>query len=326
MTASFIHKEFRKYAFESVPLDRDIYLMNESSVVEYEKALIDLFNGKEYRSVGYVSRIAVRNIDSNSLEISWYPNIIERFHEVSVILPRSAFLTCVDCPNYDEKPHIFVKDTWLSGLHLRPYSAFALIDAIDVKVAIVEGRLNYGKLVQLRNRIDDLAAENSEIAFFSFADSLLLKVNWFVGQYDSKIVYSYKPESLIQLISKIANAFQIELGMSVYAVITQGVNEYEDLSPLHISSSRNHISLNSLGLPFAQLLAIDEAARNAIRTKAHPPSELYIDEHFYHSLCFRSSFEKHLLMKAPYTAPMSSVTGTYFCFDRNTIFSNLDSD
>ena len=324
MQTPFSHRDFRTCAFEDVPLNQEIYFVDECWMSEWEAAQIEMFDGKEYRNIGYVSRAAVRHIGADSIELSWYPNIFDRFHEVSILLPKGAFLLCVECPDYDEKPRVFVKSSWLSALHLRPYSAFALIDAIGVKAALTSGRLGGLKLVQLRNRIDEIAAENQGIAFVSFADSLLLKMNWSIGQYDSRIRYSYEPETLIKILPAIADVYSNELGMQIYATIAQGVNEYEDMSLLHTSSSGNHVSLNSLGLPFAQLLSIDEAARNAIRSGSHSPSELYIDEKFYHSLGFQYGFDKHAQPKASYTAPMSTVPANYFCVSRQTVLSNLD--
>jgi hypothetical protein len=290
----------------------------------YESALRDLVSGRDYRNIGYISHAAARAVGAKSLELSWYPNVFDRFHEVVVRLPREAFITCVECPNFDEKPRIFVRDEWLSRLHLRPYSAFALVDAIGVKAAISGGELPGNRLVALRNRIDELSAANPGIAFVSFADSLLLKENWFVGQYDSEVSYNYQPETLLRLIPQIAATYQDILGMDVYATMTQGVNEYEDTSLLHASPSGNHISLNSLGLPFAQLLAIDEAARRAIREGLHSPSELYIDKQLFNSFRFRHEFEKRAQPRAQYIAPMSSGIGEYVCIGRDTILQNLD--
>ncbi len=258
------------------------------------------------------------------LELSWYPNISDRFHELSVRLPREAFVTCVDVPGWDVKPHVFVKGAWLSALHLRPYSAFALVDAIGVTVALSSGKLAGANLVRLRDRIDHIAADAPNVAFLSFADSLLLKTNWFVGRYDTDISYSYEPEGLIALIPAIAKAYREEVGLGIYAVITQGANEYEDTALLHRSERGNHISLNSLGLPFAQLLAIDQAARTAIHIGRHPPTELYVDEYFLRSLRFRYGFERDALPKAPYTAPLRAIPGEYFCLDCQTIMQNLD--
>jgi hypothetical protein len=200
-----------------------------------------------------------------------------------------------------------VKSAWLSELHRRPYSAFALVDAIGVKAALSKGWLAGTALVRLRDRIDAIAAASPGVAFVSFADSLLLKVNWFVGQYHSETgysdaSYSYVPESLIRLVPTIGKAFTTEVGLGIYAVIAQGVNEYEDTALLHRSSEGNHLSLNSLGLPFGQLLAIDGAVRIAIRKGLHQAAELYLDEQFFHSLRFTFDFRKDELPQASYRA------------------------
>jgi len=103
------------------------------------------------------------------------------------------------------------------------------------------------------------------VSFISFADSLLLKSNWTVGHYESTVKYTYSPEVFFGLFDELRVLYREELGLEIYAVLTQGSNEYYDDDVTHISASGNHISLNSLGLPFAQLLAIDDAARTAIR-------------------------------------------------------------
>ena len=51
--------------------------------------------------------------------------------------------------------------------------------------------LSGSKLVTLRDRIDEIADATFGVAFVSFADSLLLKANWFVGQYDSDVSYMH---------------------------------------------------------------------------------------------------------------------------------------
>jgi hypothetical protein len=60
---------------------------------------------------------------------------------------------------------------------------------------------------------------------------------------------------------------------------------YDD-ALLHVSETGNHISLNSLGPPFAQLQSIDQAARSAIRQVTHGPAELYIDSTSFRSIQF----------------------------------------
>lgn len=315
---------FRTYPFDRPPTNRDLFLMDEHWRAEWEAAQVDMVNGREDRVVGYVSFIAVRHIGRESVQLSWYPNVSDRFHELSVRLPREAFVACMDVPGWDVKPHIFVKGAWLRTLHVRPYSAFALVDAIGVKDALVGGRIAGGSLVRLRNRIDSIAAANPEVAFLSFADNLLLKMNWFVGRFDSEVSYSYEPEVVVALMPAIAAAFREEVGLSIYAVIAQGANEYEDTALLHRSESGNHICLNSLGLPFAQLLAIDQAARSSIRQGDHAPAELYLDEHFLRSLNLRYGFDRDGVPKASYATPLSAIAADYYCIDFDTILRNLD--
>ena len=322
----FEHELFAKYRFEDVPLNRDVYLMDEEWLAPYEASMVAMFNGADYDNVGYISYAAVRRVDEFALELSWYPNVFDRFHEVTVRLPRDQFIACVDCWQYDEKPHVFVKSGWLNNLHLRPFSAFALIDAIDVKKAIARHDLSKEKLTTLRDRIDELASSNPGVSFVSFADSLLLKSNWFVGTFDSNVEYTYEPEALVKLFPMLARIYEEVLGLRIYGALTQGLNEYYDQSLLHISPSSNHVCLNSLGLPFAQLLAIDDAVRVALRKKEHDRADLYIDEQFYRSLRFRFDFDKRAQQSAPYRAPLSEATSTYYVCNIDTILSNLDAE
>jgi hypothetical protein len=320
----FDHPLFEVRPFESVPLNCDLYLMDERWLAQYEESLVSMFNGNDYIAVGYISYAAIRRIDEFVLELSWYPNIHDRFHEVTVTLPRDQFIVCVGSPQCDEKFHIFVRSSWLTNLHLRPYSAFALVDAIGVKNAISRQQLSSGKLVELRSRIDFVAEQNPGISFVSFADSLLLKSNWSVGKFDTNVTYTYEPEALVKLLPQISSIYRDVLGLRIYAAITQGLNEYYDQTLLHISNSANHVCLNSLGLPFAQLLAIDDAVRNAIRQGTHAPADLYIDDLFYHSLRFRHGFDKYTQPSASYHAPLSEIPSAYYHCSLEAILNNLD--
>lgn len=324
----FSHEYFDKYAFEDIPLNRDIYLMDEKWITEYEASLLNIFegNGADYKPVGYVSYACVRSILAGGVELSWYPNVYDRFHEVAAWLPKDAFVICVGSWRCDEKPHVFVRGSWLNHLHLRSYTVFALIDAIGVKAAIRNNTLTRDRLVRLRDRIDELASCHPSVSFISFADSLLLKSNWTVGHYESTVKYTYSPEVFFDLFDQLRVLYREELGLEIYAILTQGSNEYYDDDVTHISATGNHISLNSLGLPFAQLLAIDDPARTAIRRKVHPPCDLYMDELFFRSIRFKHSFEKNEQPRHPYPSPMKDDGSTYFCANIETITGNLSPD
>jgi hypothetical protein len=321
----FDHEYFDVYPFEAVPLKTDSYLMDERYIEEYEQAMLDTFSGGESPDVGYISYIAARRINDLSIDLSWYPNIYDRFHEVAVSLPREQFIVCVGCKRYGEKPHIFVRSAWLEHLHLRLYSVFCMVDAIGVKDALQSGALSREKLLGLRNAIDKVAEQYLEVSFISFADSLLLKSNWSVGHFRSEVSYTYQPEVFIKVVKDIRRIYRDILGLDVYAIMTQGSNEYYEDSLLHISESRNHICLNSLGLPFAQLLAINNSARSAIRAGTHRPSELYLDAQFLNSLRFGFRFDRDSLEKYAYHDKMMSSRGKYYCIGWEELLENLES-
>lgn len=314
-----------KYSFEEIPLDTDCFLMSESYMHEFDDALEKMIQRKESNpyEVGYVSPVAIRRINNQSLDLSWYANTHSRFHEVSITLPKDKIKICVACSQYDIKPYIFVDQEWLEQLYLREYSVFALIDAINVKVAIRDNLLTKKKLIELRGRIDELAKKHDDISFISFADSLILKSNWDVGYLHSGVECSYRPEILLTVVKDIEKIYQEVLSLKIYAVLTQGSNEYYGESLIHISESKNHICLNSLGVPFAELLAIENAAKNAIKLGVHPPMQLYIDEQFYHSLQFKFEFKKNDKPKNTYSAIMKSQKPCYFYSSCDVLIKNL---
>jgi hypothetical protein len=326
LDAMFDHELIEQHPYDSVPLNRDLYLMDEEWMQAYEEELLTLVRGGGHRHVGSVSPAAAREIKPEAIELSWYPNVLDRFHEVRVILPRSQFVVCTECWQWDEKPRIFVRSGWLAGLHLRAYSAFVLVDAIGMKEALAKGVVTRTKLIALRDKFDEISARSQSLSLISFGDSLLLKSNWFVGHRESELSYTYEPEAIIRCLPEINAAYQEILGMAVYAVITQGSNEYYDDGLLHFSPTRNHVSLNSLGLPFAQLFAIDKAAREAIHNGEHQPTEVYLEENFFRSLRFNLAFSRDKRSRYYYDAPLACGPSYYYAESLRKLLDNFESE
>jgi len=298
--------------------------MDEIWLGAYETALLAGLNGADWTYPGYISHAAARLATKRGVELSWYPNVISRFHEIHIHLPVSAFVTCVGAWQWDEKPRIFVRSDWYEDIHRRSHSVFAIVDAIGVKDAISDGKLSAGSLDEIREMVDDVASRHPEISFVSFADSLLLKSNWTIGAHDTSVEYTYEPEAILKALPEIADGYRRIAGLEVYAVITQGRNEISSPS-IHHSKSGNHISLNSLGLPFAQLQAIEHAARQAIRVKEHQPFQLYMDTTYFNSLRWTLDAEKHLEPRFPYLAPMTHTACEYVCSDFSRVLDRLES-
>lgn len=319
----FEHNRYDNYAFEDTPLNRDIFIVDEVYLEEYDRMMTNFFEGGDYEYIGYITPVSARKVNSNSLELSWYPNTFDRFHEVPIRLPRDQYIACVGSWNSDEKPRIFVKSGWLEQIHRCSYSTFAMIDAIGVKKALEDGTLIREKLIALREQIDQLAKKYPNVSFISFADSILLKSNWTVGHHGIEINYDYEPEIFVLLAKELNEIYQACLGLQTYAVIAQGGNEYYEDNLLHISESKNHISLNSLGIPFAQIMEIEAAARKALNNGTHEPAELYMDERYYRSLKLKYEFEKNTKPSNSYSSKMIEGRCKYFYANTNDIVKNL---
>lgn len=320
---AFTHSCFHTIAFKDIPLNRDLYLMDETWLAEWEEEYIKLANssgnddddaGDPYR-VGYISPASASSASNTHVELCWYPNSYDRFHQVRTMLPHDSIVAVVEAWNYDKRPTVFVKSEWLRQLHLRSYSTFAMIDAVDMTDEITSGRLSRSKLVELRHRIDEVAARHIDVSFISFADSVLLKTNWFVGMVETSVQYSYEPEKLLTIYNELRTVYRETLNLDIYCVLAQGSNEFYDDALTHRSSSGNHFSLNSIGLPFAQIMLIENAARKAIGLGEHRPHDIYMDKDFFYSLQFSEYRARGTVKSAPYKQKMSSDSGRYFYID-----------
>jgi hypothetical protein len=243
---------------------------------------------------------------------------------MSIILPRKQIVVCVGSWNYDEKPSIFVKSEWLKNLHLRSNSVFGLIDAAGVKSAINNGDLTRKKLQLLKRKMDELAGRHRDISFISFADSILLKSNWTAGHFKIGVKYTYKPEVFIHVFKEMQSIYSEVLGLTIYGIFTQGSNEYYDDPLLHISKTRNHVCLNSLGTPFAELLAIERTARKATKDLVHAEQEIYMDAQYFNSLKINQDFRFSGCGRHEYKSIMNeNVVKKYFYSSCADIIANL---
>ena len=134
----------------------------------------------------------------------------------------------------------------------------------------------------------------------------MLKTNWNVGGAGIGRTYDYEPERLLYLFRELRTVYREVLDLDIYGVFAQGSNEYYDDPLLHVAG--NHISLNSLGLPFAQIQAIEHAARTAIRAGKHGRFELYLDDSFFRSL----RIAREGILSSPYPPKMSTAAAEYF--------------
>jgi hypothetical protein len=313
-TRMFTHPDFDIYPLDEIPLGRDLFLRPVSDMQAHEKAMVECFEGNEWHPVGAVCFVSATNIEETSIELSWAVRTSDRFHTLNVTLPKEKIEICVGSIDWDEDPSLFVQDEWLAKMLRRTKCTFALIDAIGVRDAIKKGLDFEETLPEYRKRIDELSDRYPQVSFISWADSIILKSHWRSGYFKEGIEYTYAPELFIEIFLEVKKVFAEVFGLRIYGIFTQGENSFQD-ELIHISEKQNHICLNSLGAPFADLKNIEDEARKNIKRERHEGHELYLDLSYFQSLNLKFRHKKHLKEKFTYISSISQAESEYVCVE-----------
>lgn len=148
--------------------------------------------------------------------------------------------------------------------------------------------------------------------------------NWKIGRWDNPTAVIYEPETFVSLLSEIDDLYRAELGVGTYATLAQGNNDLFGDELFHSSATGNHISLNSLGLPFAQIAAIEHQARSNIKSKIHEPNQLYIDRQLFWSMNFKDWKWKQAIPTYGYDQKLVAKDGEYIAISRDALTTKLD--
>ncbi len=283
----FTDRNFDIIPYESIPLNRDCFLISDRYIPEFEEEWLKTFakvpEAKPYEKY-MVSWIAIEGRTNQYLELSICIDMHSRFHGMKKRLPRSAIETCVHVFNYEKRCYLFVKDQWIQDFISSSYSVFGLVDAIGIKDLLAKnGGIDAKGLNQLKQGIDTIAKKYSNVLFVSAADGLLLKTNWKINAE----IYDFNPERLISLFGDIREVYKEAIDCDVYGIFTQGYNEYSHTDLYHISPEGNHLNIHSLGTSFTQLYEIESQVRKNLRDAVHVGCELYFDRDFAVALCVK---------------------------------------
>lgn len=312
----FANPDFEHYSPDALH-NYELLLQDEVYIKEYKRSITDQNNGGEWKEVGYINFVAVKRVTPKIIELSFFPIRSDRRLELPIVLPRDQIVTCVRAWQWDEKPTLFVKSNWLEKTLSRFNCVFGLIDASEVKNKLETGVAINEQLPKLRSGLDAIAARYPQISFVSFADNVLLKSNWSLD-----VKHSYNPEALLYLFTEIRTLFKESLGLAVYGVFTQGSNEYYTDASMHVSETKNHVCLNSLGASFADLWTIEAAACRAYKENPHS-DDLYLDELYFNSLRLDSNFKETILDWNSYTKRISKASAWYARVSCDEVLKNL---
>jgi hypothetical protein len=319
---AFDHPNFEVFTPDTLQPNTEMLLQDEIYIADYQKLISDLDNGKPWKSVGYVSFVTVARKTPHSIELSFCSDRADRVHDFFVSLPNDQIVDCVRAWKWDERPTLFVKSQWLEKILMRSNCIFGLIDAIGVGEKLTKGIAIDERLLKVRSGLDKIASRYSQIFFVSFSDSVLLKSHWSLGFFKTGVRYSYDPESFIHVFEEVKTLFKEALNLGVYGVFTQGINEYYNESLRHISESENHVCLNSIGAPFADLFAIEESARQ-VHKEMEKTCDLYLDESYFKSLKLNAKFRQSVLDWHSYNSRLRKAEAWYACVTCDEILQNL---
>lgn len=277
------------YSYQDIPLRRDTIVISERELFFFERCWDwCLENGKtgldEPNAWIRVRWGWVEDRFNDYLNVSFMINQSDRFHQCSHKLPKSKIVKSIHYSEFQKRPFLVVSDDWFQHSWEASYSAFALVDAIGVKEHIKKhGSIDSKKLKNFNKSVRKLSFRHPDYLFLTFADSTIVKAKWRRAAVTG-YVEEYNPEKLLDIANKVSILYKQEMGFSSYIVATQGL--LDDSSEKHYNRSLigNHVSVGSLGTPFANLYEIEKAVRVKIRAKEMAPHQLYLSEDFYLSL------------------------------------------
>lgn len=283
-TKRFQHRQFELVDIKDIAFARAHYLTSDRFIPVFEEAWLREFSkvpSEEgpYDVCPFQPFVPYLKIENN-LQGSFVMDRMYRYHEVSYSLPLKEITCIVEIPDSEKYPFIFVSDEWFQEFLKGHVTTYALIDAIGVRSLIQKDSSALKNLMpKLMLEIDIVAAKFPHILFMSFADSVILKSNS-----PAASAAKYKPEELLYCYVEIDAAMKKILGLPAYGIFTQGINLFSGERLFHLSATQNHVSILTLGSPFAELMKIDQQVKENIRKQIHGPSTGYFSSDFYFSL------------------------------------------
>ena len=128
----------RHLRFEDIPLGQALYLMDEKWRKAYEAWLNSVIKNRgvdelQPGSVLFVTAARTRERE-DAIELEWLVDGgVQTTIPVRVIFPRSEFVDCIESREYDEKPHLFARSSWLAKVFgsIEPWEILADHDLME---------------------------------------------------------------------------------------------------------------------------------------------------------------------------------------------------
>ena len=135
----------RHLLFEEIPHGQALYLMDEKWREAYESWLNNVIEngGGEPQPGSVLFMTAAKSRDrGDAIELEWLVDGgVQTTIPVRVTFPRSEFVDCIECKEYDDKPHLFARSSWLAKVFgsIEPWEILADQDLVkSIKQGLAE--------------------------------------------------------------------------------------------------------------------------------------------------------------------------------------------
>lgn len=204
-----------------------------------------------------------------------------RFHSIKKLIPKSKVYCSFIPYSMEGHQYTIVDKDWFNFIRNSLYSTYALVDFVGVRALISEhGEIPSSVVQKLKEIINEFAKENISCDFLTCADNIIIKTNWHLNE----TINTYSPESFVLTINDLMKKIEDNIGLSSYAIITQGANYVDENGLQKTDRLKNHFFMPSISVPFIEAFEIDNDARNRIRNKELKKSQYYLEHSFYISL------------------------------------------
>lgn len=279
-----VKKLLTKNSFKSTDLNSylensDIYLFPESQLHEFAK----LWHGYHSNLSNHPNNYFYSHIISIEEEkTNYFRSYICHHHGFwhhgsTFNLLKKDIVVCLE-QTQDRHPYLFVKDEFFNSItNEKQFSLYVMIDAIGVKEWLLrEGAISIKSLQAFTDKLNRMMKRHKKIKAFSFADTVMLKIDYSTNH---NYLGSILLDETISLIEDIINIYETEMGFKAFAIISSGF--LIDNFSRKVKYAANLSVLGGLGLPFAKIIDIEKQIKDNIKKKVHQMAELYLDESVY---------------------------------------------
>ncbi len=320
--------------WDEIPVGRDVCLIGEGQLEDLRREWAryieehhrpETVHPNDYLDVRWC---AIESHRHDSSDVNIMITNTSRYHGVIEKLPRTKFVIGVHFWRYGKPVYVVVRQDWFEDVERRMFTLYALVDAIDMRALLEkQGCLEPNQVNAFGAGINNLARQNRDHVFLSFADSVIVKRRWSAS--DMGYEHTYCPERFLKLVEGVCRVFEDAFQLEAYAIVTQGSDLLDDDLVSATSKESNHVFFGSLGAPLANLFAIDKRVRSARGGDRQTEEDLYLEGSMFLTLKFRSDADRDRLQRRLVSFESDLVSpdrSTYLPVKRSELLELLRND